>query len=160
MLGAVKSFSDDAGVSTPEHRVLLAAYREGLSSAEPLWQALSLYKVAEGVWARRAQRRAADKAAGRPIHEPSERVPADLSEVGHPREQEALAASLRPYAGKKFRAAFDDVRATLRNRLAHLDPDSDPLAQDSWEDMRRVREAIPALRWMSRRMLEAELAHT
>jgi hypothetical protein len=157
MLGAVKAFSDPGGESTPEHRILLAAYREGISSAEPLWQALSLYKVGEGVWAIRAQRRKAMKEAGQPIRELSERVPQDISNLGHPNEHDALSSSLAPHAGKKFRAAFDDIRTTLRNSIAHIDPDRDPLAQDSWEDIQTVRDAIPALRWMSRRLLEAEL---
>jgi hypothetical protein len=160
MLGAVKAFSDSGGDSTPEHRVLLAAYREGISSAEPLWQALSLYKVAEGVWALRAQRRKAMEEAGHPIHEPSERVPQDITNLGHPSQHDVLSSSLAPYAGKKFRAAFDDIRATLRNSIAHIGPDGDPLAQDSWEDIQRVRDAIPALRWMSRHLLETEIGPT
>lgn len=158
VVGAIKAFSDTNGVSRPEHRLLLAAYREGLSSAEPLWRALSLYKVAEGVWALRAQRRQALLAARQPVSEPSERVPADVSNLGHPQENTALAASLQPYAGKKFRVAFDDIRSTLRNSIAHLDPDADPLAQDSWDDVRRVYEVLPGLRWMSRKLLEGELA--
>src|ERR1035437_207739 len=158
VVGAVKGFSDTSGVSTPEHRLLLAAYREGLSSAEPLWRALSLYKVAEGVWALRSQRRRERLAAGEAVNELSERVPADVTNLGHPREIEALAASLRPYAGKKFRVAFDDIRSRLRNSIAHLDPDADPLAQDTWDDVRRVYEVLPGLRWMSRKLLEAELS--
>jgi hypothetical protein len=154
VVGAVKGFSDTSGVSTPEHRLLLAAYREGLSSAEPLWRALSLYKVAEGVWALRSQRRRERLAAGEAVNELSERVPADVTNLGHPREIEALAASLRPYAGKKFRVAFDDIRSRLRNSIAHLDPDADPLAQDTWDDVRRVYEVLPGLRWMSRKLLD------
>jgi hypothetical protein len=84
VVGAVKAFSDDASISTPEHRMLLASYREGLSSTEPLWQALSLYKVAEGVWALRNQRIQGHRAAGLAINQPSERVPGDVSNLGHP----------------------------------------------------------------------------
>lgn len=160
MLGAVKAFSDSGGESTPEHRVLLAAYREGISSAEPLWQALSLYKVAEGVWAIRAQRRKAMEEAGQPIYELSERVPQDITNLGHPSQHDVLSSSLTPYAGKKFRAVFDNIRATLRNSIAHIDPDGDPLAQDSWEDIQRIHDAIPALRWMSRHLLEVEIGGT
>jgi hypothetical protein len=157
IIGAVKAFSDDTGTSHPEHRVLLAAYREGLSSAELLWRALSLYKVAEGVWALRAKRRKAALDAGEQVNELSERVPSDVSTIGHPSDHEALANALAPYAGKKFRTAFADIRASLRNAIAHLDPSTDPLAQDSWEDVRRVESALPALRWMSRQLLESEL---
>ena len=158
VVGAVKRFSDTGGESIPEHRLLLAAYREGLSSAEPLWRALSLYKVAEGVWHLRAQRTQALVATGQPVNEPSERVPTDVTNLGHPRESDELAASLQPYAGKKFRAAFDDIRAKLRNSIAHLDPETDPLAQDNWEDVQRVYEVLPGLRWMARKLLETEFA--
>jgi methylamine utilization protein MauJ len=158
MLGAGKVFSDRGAPSTAEHRVLLSSYREGVSSAEPLWQALSLYKVAEGVWTLRARRRVAAIAAGLAVDEVSERVPNDVSTLGHPNDHEALERALAPYAGKKFRGAFDDIRATLRNGIAHLDPDGDPLVQDSWDDIQRIRDVLPGLRWMSRRLLEAELA--
>ena len=107
MIGAVKAFSDAGGVSTAKHRLLFAAYREGLSAAEPLWRALSLYKIAEGVWALRAERRHAALASGLPVHERSERVPADVTALGHPKDHDALAKSVAPYAGQKFRAAFN-----------------------------------------------------
>lgn len=151
--GALKGFTDQAGLSTPDHRALLAAYREGISSTEPLWRALSLYKVAEGVWALRQRRREAAHAAGRRFRDQTERVPNDVRGLG----EEGLAISLAPYAGKKFRAAFDDIRAALRNSIAHLDPDGDPLAQDSWADMQRINAALPAMHWMSRQLLLAEL---
>jgi hypothetical protein len=160
IIGATKTFSDRDSVSTPGHRVLLAAYREGISSAEPLWQALSLYKVAEGVWTLRRRRQEAAVAAGQPIHEPSEHVPQDVSTVGHPNERDRLAESLAPYAGRKFRTAFDDIRVALRNSIAHLELDGDPLAQDSWDDVRRIYDILPALRWMSRYLLEVEIGST
>jgi hypothetical protein len=158
VIGAVKGFSDNFGQSTPDHRVLLATYREGLSSAEPLWQALSLYKVAEGVWKLRARRVEASIDAGERPEEPSERVPDDLRGWGHPREADELRNSLQPYAGKKFRDAFDDIRAKLRNPIAHLDLDADPFGQDSWDDLQKVYEVLPGLRWMTRKLLEAELS--
>jgi hypothetical protein len=159
LLGAVKGFSDVQGFSAPDHRVLLAAYREGISSGEPLWQALSLYKVAEGVWAFRARRRAAAHATGDRINEPSERVPDDVQSIEHPAERGALVGALAPYSGKKFRAVFDEIRGPLRNSIAHILPDSgDPLAPDKWEDIHRVLKVLPGLRWMSRRLLQAELA--
>ena len=49
MAGAVKRFSGPSASSTPQDRRLLEAYREGLSSTEPLYQALSYFKVIEGV---------------------------------------------------------------------------------------------------------------
>ena len=69
-------------MSNQDHRVLLSAYREGISSTEPLWQALSLYRVAEGVRQMRQARAAAAVAEGDTPNEPSERVPSDLTTVG------------------------------------------------------------------------------
>lgn len=161
LIGAVKGFSDlGEFVSSPEHRQLLASYREGLSSTEPLYQALSLYKVGEGVWKLRDRRSDAVRAAGATPSEASERVPGDVSNLGDPAqpiENEALAHSLTPYAGKKYRAAFDDIKKRLRNNIAHLDPEMNPFAQDNWQDVERVYEVLPALRWMSRNLIEAEL---
>ena len=157
MIGMVKGFSDIDGASTPEHRVVLSAYRDGISSTEPMWQALSLYKVAEGVWALRNARRAAAVAAGQTPSEPNERVPTDLSTVGHPNERHGLQAALEPFAGKKFRVVFDEIRESVRHAVAHLDPDVNPLIQDRWHDVQRVQQTLPGLRWMARQLLDAEL---
>lgn len=156
-VGMVKAFADTEGVTDADHRVLLSAYREALGSTEPMWQALCLYKVAEGVWAFRQQRTQAAIAAGATPAEPNERVPTDFSEIGHPNERASLEAALRPYAGKKFRAAFDDIRETLRHAVAHLDPNGTPLVQDRWQDLQKVQTALPGLRWMARQMLDAEV---
>lgn len=157
MVGMVKGFADTEGVSDAEHRVLLSAYREGISSTEPMWQALSLYKVAEGVWAMRQARVQAARDAGLTPVEPNERVPTDVSAIGHANEHDAMKLALDPYAGKKFRAAFDDIRETLRHAVAHLDPNGSPLVQDRWQDLQKVQTVLPGLRWMARQLLDAEL---
>lgn len=157
MIGSIKAFFDTEGETDAEHRDLLATYREGLSSTDPLWQALSFYKVAEGVWGLRDLRRQAAKDAGAPLRDHGERVPDDVTTLGHPSDLGGVADALRPYAGKKYRAVFDDVRTSLRNAIAHLDPDADPLVQDNWDDVQRVRQLLPGLRWMSRQLLAAEL---
>lgn len=156
-VGMVKAFADTEGVTDADHRVLLSAYREALGSTEPMWQALCLYKVAEGVWAFRQQRTQSAIAAGVTPAEPSERVPTDFGGIGHPNERAALEDALRPYAGKKFRSAFDDIRETLRHAVAHLDPNGNPLVQDRWQDLQKVQAALPGLRWMARQMLDAEV---
>jgi hypothetical protein len=156
--GAVKAYSDGGGPDDPDHRVLLSAYREALSSFEPLWQALSLYKVAEGVWTLRGrQRKEVAGVGGTASHERSERVPEDVTSIGHQNDRGALDDALRPYAGQKFRTVFDDVRAAVRNASAHLDRrGEDALAQDSWNDMQQVRRMLPGFRWMSWQLLAAE----
>lgn len=156
-VGMVKAFADTEGVTDADHRVLLSAYREALGSTEPMWQALCLYKVAEGVWAFRQQRTQAAIAAGATPAEPNERVPTDLSEIGHPNERAVLEGALRPYAGKRFRAAFDDIRETVRHAVAHLDPNGNPLVQDRWQDLQKVQTTLPGLGWMARQMLDAEV---
>jgi hypothetical protein len=90
IVGAVKGFSDTTGSSDPEHRLLLSAYRDGISATEPLWQALSLYRLAEGVLELRKRRSAEAVASGLVPNEPSERVPDDLTTIGHPVERSAL----------------------------------------------------------------------
>jgi hypothetical protein len=159
IIGAVKGFSDTLGVSNPEHQALLSAYREGISSTEPLWQVLSLFRVAEGVLQLRSARRAAAIAAGQVPAEPSERVPAAVNSLGPPNDL-GLADSLRPHAGRKFAAVLDDLRPLLRNAIAHLDPDGSPLSQDRWDDVDKAEQALPALRWIARQLLDAELQGT
>lgn len=159
VVGAVKEFSDTSGDSSAEHQALLSAYREGISSTEPLWQVLSLFRVAEGVLQMRNARRAAALAAGEVPAEPSERVPAVVNSLG-PANDLGLADSLRPHAGRKFTAVLDDLRPVLRNAIAHLDPDSSPLSQDRWEDLAKVEQALPGLRWIARQLLDAELQGT
>jgi hypothetical protein len=160
MLGAVKGFADTSGASHPDHRVLLSAYPDGISSTEPLWQALSLFRVVEGVFKMREERRAALMAAGKqPPSQQAERVPADVSTIGEPNDY-GLRDSLKPYAGQKFTQVRDTIRNKLRNAIAHLDIDSDILVQDRWEDVQKVEQVLPCLRWMARQLLDAELQQT
>jgi ParB/RepB/Spo0J family partition protein len=156
MLGAVKSFSNVTAVSDSDHRVLLSAYREGISSTEPLWQALSLFRVSEGVLQMRQARASATVTAGGIPAEPSERVPTDLTSVGQANDA-GLPDSLKPHTGKKFTAVLDSIRPTLRNAIAHLDPDNTVLVQDRWADLQEVEHALPGLRWIARQLLDAEL---
>lgn len=48
LVGAVQPAPEIAGTTTPELRMFLAAYREGLNGNSPLYQALSFYKILEG----------------------------------------------------------------------------------------------------------------
>ncbi|MGH3218309.1 MAG: methylamine utilization protein MauJ [Streptosporangiaceae bacterium] len=156
MLGAVKAFSDTSGASDLIHRILLSAYREGISSTEPMWQALSLFRVAEGVLQMRRSRAAAAVAAGQTPAEPSERVPSDLTSISQPNDA-GVPEALKAHAGRKFTAVLDDIRPTLRNAIAHLDPDGTLLVQDRWDDLQKVEQTLPGLRWMARQLLDSEL---
>lgn len=48
MMGRVHAATEPRGWSTAELRPFLAAYREGLNSTSPLYQAISFYKIIEG----------------------------------------------------------------------------------------------------------------
>jgi hypothetical protein len=160
LVGVVKEMPPIDGTTDPDHRLLLGSYREGLSSAEPLWRALSFYKVAEGVrYLRDGRRKERQRAGQPPIKLPSERIPAVPEELRDGSlDGDSLATSMAPYAGKKFSKVLDDVRGDLRNTIAHLEPGKNPLAHDQWQDVTRIRQAIPTLRWIARRLLFAELA--
>jgi hypothetical protein len=155
--GAVKALSDNAGSTTAKVRYLLAAYREGICSTEPLYQALSLFKVVEGVYKLRGQRMDTKLTAGNSDREPGERLPEQVAVPTSTRSEAELVDALRPYAGKKFTQVRDDFRVILRNAIAHLDPDADPLASDNYADLERVHLALPVLKYMSRILLASEL---
>lgn len=160
MIGAVKGFGDTNGTSHLDHRLLLSAYREGISSTEPLWQAVSLFRVMEGVFKMRDERRAVLVAKGQqPPSQQAERVPDDVTTIGEANDF-GLHDSLKPYAGQKFTQVRDTIRGKLRNAIAHLDVDSDILVHDHWEDLQKVEATLPALRWMARQLLDAELQQT
>ncbi len=79
-----------------------------------------------------------------------------LTSLG-PLNDAGLGESLRPHAGRKFTAVLDDIRAMVRNAIAHLDPDGTPLIQDRWDDLQEVEQARPGLRWITRQLLDAEI---
>lgn len=155
--GTVKAFSDEGGTTTPEVHTLLAAYREGISSTEPLYQALSLSKVVDGVYKLRGRRKAAVISAGKPYREPSERIHSQSSIPSATWQEMELKSALEPYAGKKFTQVRDVLHAVIRNAIAHLDPGSDPLIPDRYENVEKVYQAIPVLKYMARILLASEL---
>jgi len=155
--GTVKAFSDNTGSTTAEVRHLLATYREGISSTEPLFQALSLYKVAEGVYSVRRQRMEAILANENSYRDPGERIPLQTSMPQSTRFEIELMDALKPYAGKKYTQVIDELRGMLRNAIAHLDPDSDPLTADSYDNLKQVYQTLPVLKFMSRILLAREI---
>ncbi len=52
---------------------------------------------------------------------------------------------------------LDGIRPTLRNAIAHLDLDATILIEDRWADLSKVEQVLPALRWIARQLLDAEL---
>ncbi|CAB3796238.1 hypothetical protein LMG28688_04265 [Paraburkholderia caffeinitolerans] len=153
IVGAPKTLDINfGGPSTAERRALLAAYREGINATNPFYQFLSLFKVVEGVHKLRTHRRKTQKNKGAGTSEAVERFPADVS--AFPEGLSSFAARL---SGKRYNAVIDDMRATVRNALAHLNPLDSHLMADKYSDVKRCLGHIPPLRYIARQMLLAEL---
>jgi hypothetical protein len=86
-----------------------------------------------------------------------ERVPSDLTSISQPNDA-AVQGALKAHAGRKFTAVLDDIRPALRNAIAHLDPDGTLLVQDRWDDLQKVEQVLPGLRWITRQLLDSELS--
>ncbi|MCU6481939.1 methylamine utilization protein MauJ [Arthrobacter sp. A2-55] len=154
-IGAVKRLALGQWASTPEQRRLLTSYREGLSSSEPLYQALSFYKVIEGVLSMRTIEDAALRAQGETPDRESERIPQDINAVLHPSDSVLQSESFAPYLGRKFSEVRNDLRENLRNHISHMDFDVTPFGADSYADVVTVLSALPVLRYMARVLLSS-----
>jgi hypothetical protein len=140
------------GPSTQERRSMLAAYREATNSTNPFYQFLSFFKVVEGVHKTRVQRRNANSKKGALRDETIERFPANVADF-----PENLADVAQSLAGKRYNAVVDEMRATVRNALAHLNPLDTHLTADRYGDIRQCEMKIPTLRFIARQMLASEL---
>jgi len=159
-VGAVKRFSASSSYECSyEAKQALASYREGLSSSEPLYQALSYFKVIEMVFNVRAAERARSKKEHLPTLHPSEKFPTS-TEFLHPFDKEMYGGYFAPYFGKKFTAVRDDLKGSLRNSIAHLDPGRDPFGVDTYDDLLTVERNLPVLRYMARVLLASILHPT
>jgi hypothetical protein len=158
IVGTVQPAPQLAGLMTPELRPLLAAYREGLNSNSPLYQALSFYKIVEGVTAFHTKRlHAAPKSGGVVAPDPlSKRIPADPSDL--PNMTDWARDVFTPSLGKTFAEIKDSVTDTVRNAVAHLTPGRDIRVADYLDDLRACREITPVLRYMARALISDELA--
>ena len=138
----------------PESRYL-ATYREALNSTNIFHQAITFYKVTEGVQRRRAVRREQAKNQGEAIpRSPVERFPSDPEQLSI---SDQLARDLfAPYLGRSFGDALYKMRATIRNAGAHLDPKEDVLNADDYKDLANCRGATPVLHYIAREMLRNE----
>lgn len=155
-VGAVKTFSASSYECSAEAKQALASYREGLSSSEPLYQALSYFKVIEMVFHVRAAERARSRKERLPTLHPSEKFPTS-TEFLHPFDKEMYGGYFAPYLGKKFTAVRDDLKGSLRNSIAHLDPGRDPFGVDTYDDLLTVERNLPVLRYMARVLLASIL---
>jgi len=137
-------------------RAVLSSYREAMSSTNVFYQALCYYKVIEGCYRLRDDRRKSALDAGAQWSQPNERIPD--GQDGLPEFAKSQAEVLQPYFDKKFTAIRDDLRNVVRNALAHLDPFGEALIIDKFDDADKCRKTIPVLRFMSRVLINNEIA--
>ncbi len=152
-----KEFGDTNGASTNEGRVLLAAFREGMSTLEPLYQALCMFRVIEGCYTLRTRRQAQIITSGMLFKDPGEKLELSQITIKNPRTRQSIEASFKPYVGKKFTRLRDEFKLNIRHAVAHLDLEGDPLAADDYDDIVKVKQALPVMHHMARILLSAEL---
>ncbi len=145
----------DEWVSKVPFRAVLSSYREAMSSTNVFYQVLCYYKVVEGCYRLRDNRRKSVLRTGHQWLQPDERVPVSPEDL--PEFAKTQAEMFDPYRGKKFTAIRDDLRNVVRNALAHLDPYGDSLVIDKYDDVETCRKAVPILRFMSRVLVEREM---
>jgi hypothetical protein len=158
LVGAAQPAPSLAGETTPELRSFLAAYREGLNANSPMYQALSFYKIIEGVTKFHTNRVRAAKKRGAP-------EPADPLAKQIPANREDLVGmtewgrdNFTPYLGMSFAEIRDAVTDTIRNAVAHISPGMDLRIADYAADIRACRAITPVLRSVARELIQDELA--
>lgn len=158
IIGAVQPAPELAGLMTPEIQPFLAAYREGLNSNSPLYQALSFYKVIEGVTTFHTKRtRVASKSGGAAAPDPLARlIPADPRDL--PEITDWARQAFTPHLGRSFAEIKKSVSDTIRNAVSHITPGRDIRVADHLDDIQACREIIPILRYMARALISDELA--
>jgi hypothetical protein len=158
MLGMERPLKDLGGQMTPELLPLLSAYREGLSSTTPLYQALSFYKVCEGVstFHKKTTRAAAREGTVEPADPLGAIFPSPDDETP---DIDALDPGAHPeFVGRTLREVWEAHRETIRNAIAHITPGKDLVVADKLDHLEDCRRAIPPLRYAARKALEAEIA--
>ena len=158
-----------AGSSEFQHYASL--YREALCTNSPQYQFLCLYKILDGVFARRAKSERASVDRGPSPRSQWETVPADegtfkpwMNAIFPPAVRLAWSqmhfdSVCRPEArGKEFSTVFEAYLLPIRNRIAHALVGSGELGYsiDNASDLRSVFHWLPLLKCMVRRTLKDE----
>jgi hypothetical protein len=145
---------------TQEARMLLATYREASATSNIFLQALSYWKVIEGVYALRSKEAQEARDHGEmPKVRPRETIPA--TRVDLPYSDKWALDGFEDYLGKKFTFVRDELRERLRHGLAHLlpgDTDIHSLSADIFNDVSTCEEAVPVLRYMAQTLMTDYLA--
>jgi hypothetical protein len=157
LAGAIQAAPELAWDMTPEIRPFLAAYREGLNANSPLYQALSFYKVIEGVpkFHKKRVRAAARSGTMVPPDPMAKQVPSDRRDLADMTDW--ARENFAPYLGKSFVEIRDAVEHTIRDAIAHITPGLDLRIADDAADIRACREIVPVLRYMARELIRDEI---
>jgi hypothetical protein len=158
LVGAVQPAPEIAGTTTPELRMFLATYREGLNANSPLYQALSFFKIVEGITKFHTSRvrTAKKRGAVEPADPMARRIPAERKDlVGMTDWARDL---FTPHLGSNFGDIRDAVEDTIRNAVAHISPGMDLRIADYAADIRACRDITPVLRYIARDLIQEELA--
>lgn len=157
LVGAVEPAPEIAGTTTPELRMFLAACREGLNATSPLYQALSFFKIIEGITKFHTNRvRTAKKCgADEPADPMARRIPAEHKDLAGMTDW--ARDHFTPHLGKSFAEIRDAVQDTIRNAVAHISPGMDLRIADYAADIRACRDITPVLRYIARDLIQEEL---
>ena len=156
--GADLMLQDQAIHSTAETRALLSTFREGVNAESPFLRALSFAKVVEGATHLRNARSSSIAASGGRPSEPAERIPPDVDALAIDGRDEVARQAFNPYLGKKFTTVMENLRPTIRNAIAHLDPRAEhSLVADRWAHFQTVEKATPVLAYVARVLLGHEI---
>jgi hypothetical protein len=143
-----------------------SVYREALNSNSPPYRFLCLFKIIEGISARRKRVATEMARMGQKPRSLVERVPASevdfkkwLDAIYHVRDWNELALRQvfpQDIRGKKFNAIIDSALRPLRNEIAHAIMDSGELglSADDLLKAAKVDHWLPVARTIVRRMLK------
>ncbi len=154
ILGKVKPFNyaGEVVMSKPAYRNFYAAYREGMNATNVFYQALSFYKVAEGLQAERIreQRRTKKPLA---IYD-NEIFPKTTDEILI--HDDSIKILFKPYLGQDFKDVIEHLKNFIRHAIAHLSNLDGVLDPDKFDDFNTCSNAIPVLHYIAHTMLDNE----
>ncbi len=158
MLGKAKLFNSLEDFSSElEYRRFYSAYREALNSRNVFYQALSFYKVTEGVIAHRIRRKRATgiQSKGDSGFFATETFPQRVEDISS--DEELSVGEFGAHLGRQFEDVHEHYREFVRNAVAHLSQLDSVLDADSYEDISTCEKAIPVLKYMARTVLQNDL---
>lgn len=158
VLGRPKLFDNLENFSSEiEYGRFFSAYREALNSTNIFYQALSYYKVIEGVLAHRIRQKRAAKSyvKGESGFLPTEILPKTLEDISS--YDDLTVGEFGIHLGKEFKDIQEHYRDLIRNAIAHLSQLDSVLDADNYDDISTCEKAVPVLKFMARQMLLNDL---